>query len=130
MIKVIIVIREIGRTKPDFSLEFNLPTLPRKGDYISIQRLDKPRPYGEDMIVREIWWRLDHAETGNFVTGAIKVGTVNEIIIECEPATSPYSSNDWKKYVESNRSATSIPTFDVARFNVREGFDKQSADDE
>jgi hypothetical protein len=120
MIKVCIVIREPGRTKPDYSLDFSLPTLPRKGDYISVQRPDKPRPWGEDMIVREIWWRLDHPETGGFASGQPKTGTLHEIMVECEPATSPYSSDNWKKYVEGHRSPDEVPTFDIARLDVRE----------
>jgi hypothetical protein len=121
MIKVCIIIREPGRTKPDYSLDFNLPTLPRKGDYISVQRPDKPSPWGEDMIVREIWWRLNHPETGGSSSSQPKVGAVHEIMIECEPATSPYSSDNWKKYVEGYSSPKDVPTFDVARLDVREG---------
>ena len=121
MIKVCIVIREPGRTKPDYRLDFNLPALPRKGDYISVQRPDKQSPWGEDMIVQEIWWRLDHPETKSISSEKPKSGSVNEIMIECEPATSPYSSDNWKKYVEGHRTPESVPTFDVARLDVREG---------
>ncbi|NWG52864.1 MAG: hypothetical protein HXY28_04015 [Hydrogenophilaceae bacterium] len=38
MVEVVIVVREFGRKKPDYSLKFELPTLPRPGDYISIKK--------------------------------------------------------------------------------------------
>jgi hypothetical protein len=44
MVKVHIVIRQIGRLKPDYSLDFELPEVPRIGDYISIHRPDRPEP--------------------------------------------------------------------------------------
>lgn len=120
MIDVIVCVREPGRTKIDYSLNFKLPTLPRKGDLISVQRPDKDTPFGEDMVVKEIWWRLDHPETGVISSEPQKTGKMNEIFIECEPATSPYSSDHWKKYVEGQRGTESVPKFDVARVEIRE----------
>ena len=42
--RVIVIVRESGRLKPDYSLEFDLPDIPAVGSYLSIQRPDKPRP--------------------------------------------------------------------------------------
>jgi hypothetical protein len=64
MVQINLVVRELGRLKPDYSLDFELPEVPAVGSYISIQRLDHPEPYGEDVIVRKVWWRLKHPETG------------------------------------------------------------------
>lgn len=119
MIRVCIIVREPGLSTPDYSLDFDLPALPQRGDYISVQRPDKPRPYGEDMIVREIWWRLDHPETGGVATTPPKTGKLHEIMIECEPATSPYSSDRWREVVEG-QSPESAPSFDVQRMILRE----------
>jgi hypothetical protein len=74
MVRVNVVVREAGRLKPDYSLDFELPEVPKVGSYISIQRPDKPEPYGEDLIVRQVWWRLWHPETSAVVTGPGKVG--------------------------------------------------------
>ena len=38
MLKIVLVIREAGRLKPDYSLQVEVPELPRVGDYISVQR--------------------------------------------------------------------------------------------
>ena len=55
MVKINLVVRELGKLKPDYSLDFELPEVPAVGSYVSIQRPDKPKPYGEDVIVRKVW---------------------------------------------------------------------------
>ena len=121
MVRVLITVREIGRLKPDYSLDFDLPEVPRSGDYISVQRPDKPEPYGEDLIVRKVWWRLNHPETGGYSHGNAKIGSVNEIIIECDPAASPYSSDQWLQLIEGARShGATVEDFEVERFSIRE----------
>src|SRR5688500_14913549 len=94
MIKFIVVVRELGQFKPDYSLEFEASALPREGDYISIQRPDKDRPFGEDLLVRKVWWRLSHPETAGFASTP-KTGKLDEIFVECDPAIGPYSSDAW-----------------------------------
>ena len=122
MVRVVVVIREIGRTKPDYSLTFDLPEVPAVGSYLSIQRPDKPAPYGEDVVVRHAWWRLNHPETSGFApSGADKIGGFNEIMLECDPAISPYSSDQWRRTLEAAQArGVEVPTFDVARFAVSE----------
>lgn len=121
MIRVTIVVREIGRLKPDYSLDFDLPEVPRSGDYISIQRPDKPEPFGEDLIVRKVWWRLDHPETNGFGSDQPKIGSVREMVVECEVALGPYSSDDWRRLAEGAKSrGLEIEEFEVARLSVRE----------
>jgi hypothetical protein len=56
MVEVIVIVRTLGTVQPDFSLNFELPGIPRIGDYISIRRLDQREPFGEDVIVRHVWW--------------------------------------------------------------------------
>jgi hypothetical protein len=121
VVRVSIVVREPGKQKPDYSLPFDLPVVPNKGDYISIQRPDKQRPYGEDMIVRRVWWRLDHPETGGFASsGEEKVGRMHEIFVECDPAVGPYSSDQWRDGLSHHRQTGAIEELDLARVSIRE----------
>jgi hypothetical protein len=120
MPKIVLIVREPGRLKPDYSLDMDVPEIPRVGDYVSVQRPDNPRPWGEDMIVRAIWWRLDYPGTGT-ASQKNEVGKVNEIFVECEMATGPYSSDHWFDYANARRSAgDNIPEFDVSRVSFRQ----------
>ena len=114
MVRITVVVREIGRLKPDYSLDFDLPKVPKVGDYISIQRPDKDEPFGEDMIVRQIWWRLKHPETRTHTTGDVKVGSLTEIYVECEPALGPWSSKDWRASLNA-AGPNNSPELKVAR---------------
>jgi hypothetical protein len=129
MLKVTVVVREVGTLKPDYSLDFNLPELPKVGDYISVHRPDKPEPYGEDMIVRQVWWRLEHPETGGYSSGQPKTGHVNEIFVECAPAIGPYSSDHWRDMLERHRAHREVPELKVARMSVRENEPSRKSDD-
>jgi hypothetical protein len=120
MTRVTIVVREVGRLKPDYSIDFDLPEIPRPGDYVSIQRPDQPEPYGEDMIVDKVWWRLNHPETGGFASGPQKIGGLTEIIVECVQAIGPHSSDRWRDTLTGKReNGIDVPEFEVARFSVR-----------
>jgi hypothetical protein len=120
-VRVTVVVREVSRLKPDYSLNFDLPAVPSPGSYISIQRPDKPEPYGEDMIVRQVWWRLHHPETGGFGSEPPKIGGLTEIFVECEQAIGPYSSDHWRDTLTGKRAnGVDVPEFEVARFSVRE----------
>ena len=121
MVRIVLVVRELGALKPDYSLDFELPEVLAVGSYVSIQRPDKREPYGEDVIVRKVWWRLKHEEAGGFATVS-KVGSLHEIFVECEVATSPYSSDSWLKTAEAGRArGVNVEEFEVARFSLREG---------
>jgi hypothetical protein len=122
MTRVNIVIREFGSLKPDYSLDFDLPDVPKPGSYISIQRPDKPEPYGEDLIVEQVWWRLKHPETGGFATGSQKIGSVIDIFVECSPAVGPWSSDHWRDSVTAQARArgVEVPEFEVARLSIRQ----------
>lgn len=118
--QVVVVVRESGRLKPDYSLPFELPELPRVGDYISVQRPDQPEPWGEDMIVRQIWWRLNHPETGGYGSGDLKVGSVQEIFVECDPAVGPYSSDQWRDGLAHALASGQAEELKVARLSFRQ----------
>lgn len=128
MTKICLVVREVGRLKPEYSLEFDVPEIPQLGSYISIQRPDEPEPYGEDMIVEQVWWRLRHPETGGFGSNPPKVGTVSEIFVECSPAVGPYSSGRWRDLHEAARQRGDVAArqrgdveeIEVARLSIRQ----------
>jgi hypothetical protein len=121
MVHVLIVVREVGRLNPDYSLDFDLPEVPAVGSYISIHRPDKPEPYGEDMIVEKVWWRLSHPETAGFGSDTPKVGKVKEIMVECVQAIGPYSSDKWRDMLEAHRArGAEIPEFEIARVQIRQ----------
>ena len=119
--QIVVVIREAGSLKPDYSLEFDLPAIPRQGDYISIQRPNLPWPFGEDLIVRQIWWRLKYPETRAVGEASEKaLGNTDEIIVECEPAIGPWSSDKWRASLENHCCEGKIPEFEIARLSIRQ----------
>jgi hypothetical protein len=123
MTRVTVVVREVGRLNPDYLLAFELPEVPKVGSYISIHRPDNPEPYSEDMIVKEVWWRLEHPETRSSTSGdePQKVGSLKEIFVECVQATSPYSTDRWRDKLDRQRkSGADVPEFEVARVSVRQ----------
>jgi hypothetical protein len=120
MVQVIVVVREIGKLKPDYSLKFERPEVPRVGSYISIQRPDHPSPFGEDMVVRQVWWRLRHPETASSTTAETeKIGDITEIFVECDPALSPYSSDHWRHSLGDGGNPA-VEKLNVSRFSVGE----------
>jgi hypothetical protein len=122
MTQVTVVIREVGRLNPDYSLEFELPEVPKVGSYISIHRPDNPEPYSEDRIVEKVWWRLEHPETRAVtVDEPLKIGSLKEIFVECVQATSPHSTDRWRDTLDRQRKhGADVPEFEVARVSVRQ----------
>jgi hypothetical protein len=116
MMKFIIVVRELDSFELDYSLEFEAPSIPEVGSYISINRLDQRKPLGEDLIVRKVWWRLHHPETRAIVDEAHVIGKVEEIFVECDQALWPYSSAQWRKRLEAAQDrGVQIEEFQVSR---------------
>jgi hypothetical protein len=57
-VKVRLVFVPPGGGEADYSLDFELPGIPQKGDYVSIKR---PGQQGTiDFIARRSWWHLDY----------------------------------------------------------------------
>ncbi|MCG3769896.1 MAG: hypothetical protein JW384_01027 [Nitrosomonadaceae bacterium] len=70
-IKLIFVPPDGGEA--DYSLMMELPQIPNKGDYISIQRVD--RTGSDNFIVRRTWWELSYDEKAECGTAdAVNVG--------------------------------------------------------
>lgn len=111
MVEVIVVARKPGTYETDFSLKFEVPEVPRIGDYISIRRLDEREPFGQDLIVRQVWWRLLHPDTHGYPTTE-RAGDLVEIRVECDPALGPYPSDRWRK---SLADVDGVEEFKIAR---------------
>jgi hypothetical protein len=121
MVAVIVVVREIDRTKPEYSLHFELPELPRIGDYISVYRPDS-QFHTEDLVVRHIWWHLQYDDTRGVVeSGHEHVGKVREIMIECDQAIGPHSRDRWRQTLTNAKNkGVDVVEFEIARFSVSE----------
>ena len=122
MVRVIVVVRELGQLKPDYSLSFDLPEVPKVGSYVSVHRPDHREPFGEDLVVRCVWWRLHHPETRGFIGDEEeKIGRLQEVFVECDPALGPYASDRWRASVTAaEQRGVQVDHFEVARFSVRE----------
>lgn len=113
MPRIELVVREVGGAKPEYSLQFDVPEIPKVGDYVSVRRLDVREPLGEDLIVRHVWWRLNHSGE------SFAVGGVTEIFVECGQAIGPHSTDSWRSFLEAKeRAGFAVETFDVSRMPV------------
>lgn len=79
-----------GGGEAEYTLEFDLPAVPRSGDYISIKR---PGQNGtEDFMVRRAWWWLWTPEVNAAVIeDEPMIGQVEDLVVECEFAIGPFS---------------------------------------
>ncbi len=67
------------------------------------------------MIVRQVWWPLSHPQTDGAVSdGPEKIGMLHEVILECDPALSPYSSDKWRRGLGDGKNPD-IEILEVAR---------------
>lgn len=119
--KFIVNVREIGRLKPDYSLEFEAPALPTIGSYLSVERPDSKHGHTEDLVVRRVWWRLHYPSNDGFATEPVPIGSVVDIQVECDQAIGPHSRDQWRKTLEAARDrGIEVEEFDVARFALTE----------
>lgn len=125
MFRVHVVVRETGGLTPEYAMDFDLPMLPRVGTYLSVQRPDDPSGMTEDLVVRQVWWRMRHPDRHQprpaNVGGGI--GELSEIYIECAKAIGPYSTAAWRTELLSAESGgREVEVFDVepAPFTVGE----------
>ena len=85
-----------GGGEADYSLDFELPSVPQPGDYITISRPDQDGT--EDFIVRRTWWYLEYPGTELYRTERSTVhGKVQSLTVECEFARGFLSSEAHKR---------------------------------
>jgi hypothetical protein len=123
MVRVILAVREPGVRKPDFYVPFDLPEVPRVGDYISIFRpySEAYSAHSEDLVVRHVWWHLQYPDTEAVTFEETKAGRVNDVMVECDMAIGPYARENWRASVERWKATGSeVVVFDVERFSVSE----------
>ena len=123
MLDVIIAVREPGRLKPDWSGRFELPEIPAVGSYITINRPGEAAPWGEEMIVKKIWWMLFNPNAAKADGGREPRGQVKQIVVVCEAALGPFSTKAWRK---AHEGRSGVQTFEVSRFSWKPDRDAES----
>jgi hypothetical protein len=98
----------------EYSLQFELPSVPQPGSYISITRPDQQGT--EDFIVRRNLWFLEHPTTGAYETTR-QTGAVRELGVQCEFARGPYSSDEHRRTCDDyERGGREVQDFDASAF--------------
>jgi hypothetical protein len=104
-----------GGGEADYSLDFNLPSVPNPGDYIVVSR---PNRVGtEDFKVRRTWWDLEYPNI-SVQANEKKSGKVRRIVVECEFAISSSSSPEHKLSVDryAEKKGGKINEFDATAY--------------
>ena len=102
-----------GGGDAEYSLQFELPSVPQPGSYISITRPDQVG--SEDFIVRHILWHLEHPTTGAYGEG--ETGTMRELGVECEFARGPYSSDEHRRTCDAfEQGGREVQSFETSAF--------------
>lgn len=99
MFEITLVIVPPGGGEAEYSLQMNVPALPREGDYVTVMR-DREGPVAgidigtEDFIVRRVLWAFTYPDDGALYhyAGEGPVGELSGVSIECEMAKGHYSS--------------------------------------
>jgi hypothetical protein len=104
-----------GGGEADYSLDFELPSVPSPGDYISVMR---PNQQGtEDFIVRRTWWTLEYPEAPVIQDAKSTVrGSAKSVSVECEFAKGNYSSEAHQKACEGYGKAGTLKEFEASAY--------------
>ncbi len=93
--RVNLVIVPPGGGEADYSMDFDLPAVPRPGDYIGVSRPDSGGV--ESFIVRRTWWLMNFPLAENSTSSAPAIGKVEKLCVECEFARGIHDSPSHKK---------------------------------
>lgn len=94
-----------GGGEADYSLTMESPAVPQVGDYVTVMREYKGEPPKEeyrgteDFIVRRVRWGFTYPDDGKHyhTENNQPIGSVDAIVVECEMAIGPYSSEAHKR---------------------------------
>jgi hypothetical protein len=105
-----------GGGDAEYSLQFELPSVPQPGSYISITRPDQQGT--EDFIVRRNLWYLEHPTTESYETETTRqTGDMRELGVQCEFARGPYSSDEHRRTCDAfERGGREVQDFDTSAF--------------
>jgi hypothetical protein len=115
--KVTLVFVPPGGGDAEYSLQFELPSVPQPGSYISITRPDQ-QVGTEDFIVRRNLWSLEHPTTGAYETESTRqAGAMRELWVQCEFARGPYSSDEHRRTCDGfERGGREVQSFETSAF--------------
>jgi hypothetical protein len=105
-----------GGGKAVYSLDFDVPAIPRPGDYITVMR---PNQTGtEDFVVRRGWWVFQHREARTIQNSQDVVrGSTQSVAVECEFARGHYSSEDHQKACDAyEKRGGTVSEFDASLY--------------
>ena len=113
MVAVTIVVRNLSRPEPEYSLPFDLPEIPKVGSYISVFRSDGHPKWvsSDDLIVRHVWWELEHlTRSDGMGSGQDEevIGHARSIMVECDHAIGPYLVERHRHFIEMEAEAKGI----------------------
>lgn len=105
-----------GGGEADYSLDFDLPGVPQPGDYISVTRPDEEGT--ANFIVRRTWWSLNYpvGARASLTKDTTETGICTGLVVECEFALSPYSTEAHKRACESYRNTNKLKEFEDTAF--------------
>jgi hypothetical protein len=98
--RVELVLAPIEDEEPHHKLVFEMPSVPRAGDCVTISR---PGQSGNtELIVNRTCWALDCPETGSIHhAGETAIGTTKSVIVECEFVAGPFSFEEHQSFALS-----------------------------
>ena len=104
-----------GGGDAEYSLQFELPSVPQPGNYISIIGPDQ-QVGSEDFIVRRSLWHLEHPTTGAYGEEG-ETGTMRGLYVQCEFARGPYSSDEHRRTCDGfERGGREVQSFETSAF--------------
>ncbi len=90
-----------GGGETDFTQIIEMPSVPNVGDYITMGSSESGGT--EDFIVKRSWYYIKREDD------KVSPGTCEEIVVECEFAIGPFSSDSHKKSCENYQIRKGVP---------------------
>lgn len=124
--KVTLIVVPPGGGEADYNLDFDLPAVPRAGEYITVARDDvlanPQRAQGGDFgiyecfFVRRAWWDLRYPHSRP-TSQPGDIGSAYMIAIEAEPARGPHMTEAHRRSCETYEAkGLTVRTFDNSAY--------------